>query len=145
MAKKGKNITPEDVTGPKPNPAWTWLATIGLLLVAAGTLMPILGSHDIIYRELPSTFKYIYTGGAALLLISRLFNGYKGVVLRVKRLRRIETWSALFFCVGAFFLFYETDTTRNWLAFTLAGAAIQVYVSFMLPRTMRRALNGEVE
>lgn len=152
MNMKGNNprqadrkVSHEDVTGPRANPAWGIAAAIGLLMIAAGTLIPILSAKDTLYRNLPETFKYVFTAGAALLLICRLFNTYKGKILRLKRLYRIEIWSALFFCVAAFFLFYEKDTTRNWLAFTLAGAAIQVYTSFMIPRTMRKALNGEVE
>lgn len=135
----------DDVTGGKSHPVWNVLTIVGLLLIAAGTLIPILSGHDIIYRDMPPTFKYVFSAGALVLLLSRLFNTYKGKVIRLKRLRRIEVWSALFFCVAAFFLFYEKDTTRNWLAFTLAGAAIQVYASFMIPRTIRKALNGEVE
>lgn len=140
-----RHFTLEEVTGPKANPLWTVATTIGLLLIAAGTLLPILNGRETIYRDMPDTFKYIYTAGAAILLIARLFNTYKGRVIRLKRLYRIEIWSALFFCVAAFFLFYEKDTTRNWLAFTLAGAAIQIYTSFMIPRTARKALNGEAE
>lgn len=145
IRRQAKNVSYDDVAGPKASPVWSVMTTIGLLLIAAGTLLPILNGRDTIYREMSPVFKYIFTAGAAVLLISRLSNTYKGKILRLKRLHRIEIWSALFFCVAAFFLFYETDTTRNWLAFTLAGAAIQVYSSFMIPRTMRKALNGEVE
>lgn len=143
--QKAKNVSYDDVAGPKASPAWGVITTIGLLLIAAGTILPILNGRETLYRDMAPTFKYIYSAGALLLLVSRLFNTYKGKILRLKRLHRIEMWSALFFCVAAFFLFYETDTTRNWLAFTLAGAAIQVYSSFMIPRTMRKALDGEVE
>lgn len=152
MNMKGNNprqanrkVSQEDVTGPRVNPIWGIAAAIGLLMIAAGTLIPILSAKETLYRNLPDTFKYVFTAGAAILLICRLLNTYKGKILRLKRLYRIEIWSALFFCVAAFFLFYEKDSTRNWLAFTLAGAAIQVYTSFMIPRTMRKALNGEVE
>lgn len=135
----------DEVAGPKPRPVWNILVTVGLLMIAAGTLIPIFQGHDTLYRDLPPAFKYIYSAGALILLVSRICNGYKGKVLRLKRLHRIEVWSALFFCVAAFFLFYEKDTTRNWLAFTLAGAGIQVFTSFMIPRVMRKALRGEAE
>lgn len=141
----GTKLTMEYVAGPKAPAVWSVLATIGLLLIAAGTLIPILNGNDTLYRDIPATFKYVYSAGVAVLLVARLFNRYKGKVLRLKRLHRIEIWSALFFAVAAFFLFYEKDTTSNWLAFTMAGAAIQVYTSFMIPRTMRKALAGEVE
>lgn len=141
--RKAVTMSYDDVVGPKPRAVWNILVTVGLLLIAAGTLIPILQGHDTLYRDMPSTFKYIYTGGAVILLVARICSGYKGKVLRLKRLRRIEVWSALFFCVAAFFLFYEKDTTRNWLAFTLAGAAIQAFTSFMIPRVTRKALRGE--
>ncbi|MDE6200218.1 MAG: hypothetical protein K2G06_10300 [Muribaculaceae bacterium] len=140
-----RKVSYEDVAGPKSAPVWTIATSIGLLLIAAGTLLPILNGRNAIYRDMPDTFKYLFTAGAAIVLIARLFNTYKGKILRLKRLYRIELWSAIFFCAAAFFMFYEKDTTRNWLAFTLAGAAIQIYTSFMIPRTMRKALDGEIE
>lgn len=58
--------------------------------------------------------------------------------LRLKRLYRLETWSALFFCVGTFFIFYDRAGVSDWLAFTLAGGAVQAYTSIMIPRAMRK-------
>ena len=45
---------------------------------------------------------------------------------------RLESWSSLLFCVAAFFAFYSAPVIRDWLAFTLAGAAIQIYSSIAL-------------
>lgn len=142
--KTGKNYTPEEITGPRPAAIITIAIALGLLLIAVGTLIPILNARDTAYVDMAPTFKYIFAAGGAILLIARIFSTYKGKILRLKRLYRIELWSALFFCVGAFFLFYEPDSTRNWIAFTLAGAAIQLYTSFMIPRTVRKAFNGKV-
>ncbi|MBQ4344641.1 MAG: hypothetical protein IJC40_01895 [Muribaculaceae bacterium] len=115
-----------------PKPVFLWLVTIGMLMIAVGTVMPM---------WLPGNlhFMYIYSLGAVLLLIGRLFSPYRGDNARLKRLYRIESWSAIFFCVAAFFLFYEGGTLRDWLAFTLAGGAIQVYTSIMIPRTIAKA------
>lgn len=143
--KPHAKVNLDDVTGPRSHPLWNVAAILGMLLVAAGTLIPILSTRYTIYRNIPPTFKYVFAAGALLILVSRLFNTYKGKILRIKRLRRIETWSGVFLCAAAFFLFYEPDTTRNWIAFTMAGAAIQLYASFMIPRTIRKALNGEVD
>lgn len=143
--KASARINLDDVTGPKSHPLWNVAAILGMLLIAAGTLIPILSARYAIYRDIPPTFKYIYAAGALMILIARLFNTYKGKIVRLKRLRRIETWSGVFFCAAAFFLFYEPDTTRNWIAFTLAGAAIQLYASFMIPRTIRKALEGNAD
>lgn len=106
---------------------WILVMTIGMLLIVAGTVMPI-------WRLDNDVYKYIYSVGAVMLLVSRLFNPYKGENIRLKRLVRIESWSAIFFCVAAFFMFYDQTSARDWLAFTLAGGVIQVYTSIMIPR-----------
>lgn len=111
---------------------WLWAMTAGMLLIVAGTVIPV-------FRLETPIYKYIYAAGALLLLVSRIFTPYKGNNDRLKRLYRIESWSAIFFCVAAFFLFYETTTARDWLAFTLAGGAIQIYTSIMIPRTAAKA------
>lgn len=105
----------------------TLLFVIGLLLVAAGTVMPLFTGLQ------SSLFRYIYATGAALTLVSRLFSRYEGNSLRLKRLHRMELWSAILYCAGAFFLFYAHGTFQEALAFTLAGAAMQIYVSVMAP------------
>ena len=106
---------------------WILVMTVGMLLIVAGTVLPI-------WRLDNNIYKYVYTVGAVMLLVSRLFNPYKGTDIRLKRLVRIESWSAIFFCVAAFFMFYDPTTARDWLAFTLAGGVIQVYTSIMIPR-----------
>ena len=116
------------------NTVFLWFITIGMLLIAAGTVIPLLmqdASNDL--------FKYVYGGGAVMLIIGRLFTSYKGDNVRLKRLYRIETWSAIFFCVAVFFMFYEGAGARDWLAFTLAGGAIQIYTSIMIPRTIAKS------
>ena len=59
------------------------------------------------------TYKWIYAAGAICALVGRL-------------------------CAGAFFIFYAGDTSRDWIAFTLAGAILQIYTSIMIPRAIRR-------
>lgn len=108
------------------------LATIiGLILVMAGTALPLLRLDSEIYR-------YIFSAGAILVVVGRLFMPYKGPSLRIKRLCRLEVWSGLFFCAAAFFMFWKGAGPTDWIAFTLAGAAIQIYTSIMIPRTRRK-------
>ena len=114
--------------------AMMWVITIALLFIVAGTLMPM-----VTHLQCGDWYKYIYAAGAVLLLVGRIFTPYKGDNLRVKRLCRIESWSAIFFCVGAFFLFYDKTSLRDWLAFTLAGGCIQAYASIMIPRAVAKA------
>ncbi len=110
------------------------LIPVGLLLIVAGTLMPLLTAMGC-----GPWFKYIYAAGAVLLTIGRLFTPYRGDNLRVKRLHRLEAWSGIFFCVAAFFLFYDRTSMRDWLAFTIAAGFIQAFASFMIPRAMAKA------
>lgn len=113
------------------------LISIGLLLIMAGTLMPLFGIMKS-FSSGAETFKYVYAIGAGLLLIGRIFSPYKGDNFRVKRLSRIEFWSALFFCVAVFFMFYNQAGQTDWLAFTLAGGILQIYTSIMIPRTLAK-------
>lgn len=108
------------------------LTYAGLLLVAAGCLLPLLMGPQ------STLFKFIYPAGALMTFIGRLMSPYKGRNLRVKRLVRIQSWSALFFCVAAFFIWYS-DNPKDWIVFTLAGGAIQCYVSIVLPNAMSKA------
>lgn len=107
---------------------WLALMTLGMLLIVTGTVIPI-------FRLETQIYKYIYSAGAVILLVSRIMTPYRGDNDRIRRLYRIESWSAIFFCVAAFFMFYDPYSARDWLAFTLAGGAVQIYTSIMIPRT----------
>lgn len=111
------------------------LLIIGLLMVAAGVLMPILSGSFV-----GDTFRYVFAVGSVLTLLARLFQAAPpaGTPVRIKRLLRLESWSALLFCVAAFFAFYNRTVARDWLAFTLAGAAIQIYCSLALSLILRK-------
>lgn len=112
-----------------------WATIIGLLLVMTGTAMPLLRiDNTLIYR-------YIFCTGVVAVVLGRLFMPYKGTSLRIKRLCRLEVWSGLFFCAAGFFMFWKGAGPTDWIAFTLAGAAIQIYTSIMIPRTRRREEN----
>lgn len=104
------------------------LAMLGLLMIVAATAMPLL-------RVEGDWFKYLYCAGAVMALAGRLLTPVPaGVSVRLRRLLRLEAWSALIFIVGGVFLFVGDGGTRDWIAFTLAGGVIQVYTSIMIPR-----------
>lgn len=105
-----------------------WVVTLGLLLIVAGTLLPLL-------RVEGTLNKYLYAAGAIVLLIGRFSTPGvgKNVSLRLQRMCRLETWSAIIFAVGAVFQWLPSAGNRDWLAFTLAGGIIQVYTSIMIP------------
>lgn len=132
MANKNREAGGVDpVTGKQPSRIALWGMTLGMLLIVAGTLSPLMGGHVSLYR-------WIYGAGALLLLVIRIFTPYTGKALRIKRLYRIESWAALFFCVATFFMFYQPGIMRDWLVFTLAGGAIQIYTSIMIPLVVKK-------
>lgn len=118
------------------------LTPVGLLIVAAATMWPLMFQPEALNPLLGIVwYKYLYAAGALLMLVGRLFTPSNETDMRLRRLQRIESWSAIFFCVAAFFLFYQDGKPRDWLAFTMAGAAIQVIASVMT--TLRRKKLGK--
>lgn len=104
------------------------LANFGLLAIMVAALFPLLRLDN-------SSMRYIYVAGAALLVAGRIVTPkVKDMPLRLRRLIRMEFWTALIFVVGAVFLFLPSAGHTDWLAFTLAGAVLTVYTSIMIPR-----------
>lgn len=113
-----------------------WLTDIAspvaLLLILAATAVPFVLRGNATAMEV---YRYVYAAGALALLLARLFTPVRGISdLRLRRLMRIESWSAVFFCTASFFSFYQPCELRDWVAFTLAGAALQVFTSIAIPR-----------
>ena len=120
----------------------TWcvvLAIVGLLAIAAGTLLPIL-NVTVAPGAAGMWWKYVYAAGAACFLAGKLLSPYTGTHPRIKRLYRIESWSAVFFCVAAFFLFYNGNVSRDSWAFTLAGGALLIFTTIAIPRVANKEL-----
>lgn len=105
-------------------------APLALFVIFLATLVPFFLMGQQWARE---AFPYVYSAGALALLLVRLFTPFKGSDMRLKRWHRIESWTAIIFCVGAFFLFYNPHQLRDWLAFTLAGAVLQAITSIAIP------------
>lgn len=109
------------------------LATsLGLLLIAAAVLTPIISGG---FPTSP-LYKWIFSAGAAVCLAASLFNPNIAADMRTRRWQRIESWSSIFFCAAAAFLWIPGQTPRDWLAFTLAGAVLRIICFF---RNIRRA------
>lgn len=122
-------------TTPKPNnksrQAWLLMVNLGLLLIVTSTALPL-------FHVFGLPVKIIFSVGAVMVTAGRLFGcNTKGASLRVRRLSHLEVWTGIIFCVGAFFMWYTPERT-DWLAFTLAGAALQVYTSIVLPKAIAK-------
>lgn len=133
-----KKYTLEEMQGKPPKTIWVVVATLGLLVIMLGTLLPIMQVK--IGPQAVGWWKYVYAGGALCFLVGKLFSPYTGIHPRIKRLYRIESWSAVFFCVAAFFLFWNNDGTRDVWAFTMAGGALLIFTTIAIPRTIRKEL-----
>ena len=100
-------------------------SSLGLLLLAVAIVIPL------VEGGFPTSplYKIIFSAGALICLLASLFNkAPKDMPVREKRWHRIEAWSSIFFCDGAFFLWWPGGSPRDWLAFTLAGAVIRIIV-----------------
>ena len=138
---KDRKYTLDQMLGPRPAAWKVAMATVGLLAVAVATLMPILNVL-ITYGAAGTWWKYLFAAGAVLFLAGKLLSPYRGEHPRIRRLYRIES-SAIFFCVAAFFLFYNGSVSRDSWAFTLAGGVLLVFTTIAIPRTVRRELRRD--
>lgn len=141
MDKKLSLKTPE-----KRHKVVEGVATAALCLVALGLVAPFVSMEDTVWIRV---FKWIYTSGAALYLIARLCDVRDAAdSLRLRRLRRLEAWAGIAFCIGAFFWFYNADRfgeiiwslglMRETVLFTLVGALIQIISSWMIVGEVRK-------
>ena len=110
------------------------LVLVGLLMMAIMAVTPLLVNHNI-NMEL---MRWIFTGGAFLVLVGRLINIYRGTSLRLKRLHVILIFSALLYCASASMMFIFQGT-NNWIAFLLAGLLVQIYASWMIEREQKNS------
>lgn len=110
----------------------TPLVMLGLLLIMSAVALPVIHAARTIIT-------WTYAAGALLLLIGRLMQRTPdGASLKLRRLLRIEIWTALVFAAGAVFLFLPVKPGagegNDWIAFTLAGGVLTLYTSIMIPR-----------
>lgn len=104
------------------------VSTVGFLMIAVAMTIPLFCGPDLTSQW----YKYLFAVGAAIMFVCSLLSPYRGTDLKLKRLYRIQSWSAIMFCVAAFFLFWPDGLLRDWIAFTLAGAIIRVYSNFAI-------------
>lgn len=121
------------------------VATFGLLLVAVSMVAPFAGVPATGWME---AFKWIYAAGAVVYTVARIAGGAgKKESFRVRRLRRMEGWAGIAFCIGAGFWFYNSSRfggvftfrlLNNTILFTLVGALIQIVSSWLLSKALRK-------
>ena len=122
-------------------------ASVGLLLVLAAMMAPFLGGllgNSMVWA------KWVYAGGALVYTVARVVNvNAPGDSLRLRRLRRLEFWAGMCFVIGAAFWFYKLQyysgffagplaVMRQTVAFTMAGAVLQIVASWMIAARMKK-------
>ncbi|MDE7402375.1 MAG: hypothetical protein K2M87_03055 [Muribaculaceae bacterium] len=121
-------------------------STFGLLLVCVGLVGPFAGAGSSAWLI---AFKWIFAAGAAIYTAARFTGAWpKGEPFRIRRLRRMECWAGIAFCVASFFWFWNTRAfdgvtltfrmLNETIIFTLAGALIQIIASWMLAYAQRK-------
>lgn len=109
------------------------LVIVGLLIMVVTAIMPLLVNHNINFELM----RWLYNGGAIIVLIGRLVDIYRGPSLRLKRLHLILVFSALLYCASGSMMFIYQGT-NNWIAFLLAGLLVQSYASWQIEREQKK-------
>lgn len=146
-----KNKTGKGVAGVKRSrKAVENAATFGLILIVVGLLAPFTNLTDPDYVKF---FKWIYAPGALIFTVARIVGSTDpSESMRLRRLRRLEFWAGVSFCIGVFFWFYNENrygdllsmssgtmtTLRETIYFTLVGAIIQVLAVFMISGRLKK-------
>lgn len=123
-------------------------ASLGLLLVLLAMMLPFFAGF------LPgspiSWGLWIYAAGALVYTVARVVNvNAPSDSLRLRRLRRMEFWAGMCFVVGAAFWYYKLNyfqamysgplaVMRQTVAFTMAGAVVQIVASWMIAFRMKK-------
>ncbi len=121
-------------------------STTGLILVAVGMLVPFAAIDNSV---LIMAMKIVYAIGALIYTIARMINvNAPSDSLKLRRLRRMEMWGGFCFILGSFFWFYNSARypmitfslaiMRDTVAFTMAGAIIQIVASWMITSRMKK-------
>lgn len=122
-------------------------AAVGLLLVLAAMMAPFMAG---LAGGSAMWAKWVYAAGALVYTVARVVNvNAPGDSLRLRRLRRLEFWAGMCFIIGAAFWFYKLQyfsgffagplaVMRQTVAFTMAGAVIQIVASWMIAHRMKK-------
>lgn len=139
-ATRGKDVntrSPQEIEARRRK--FEAMATTGLLLLAVGLVAPFtsMDNHVLLW-----IFKIVFSLGAVLYLVARIVGGSDpGDSKRLRRLHRMEIWAGICFVVAAGFWYYNSArfsgffslaVMRDTVAFTLAGAVIQIVSSWMI-------------
>lgn len=124
------------MTQDKRNSISNILVAIGMLIMVVMIILPLIPSigGDYTWME---RMRWLFSAGAFIVLVGRFFGFNQGASVRVKHLYGILIFSALLYCASASMMFIFQGT-NNWIAFLLAGLAVQTYASWMIEREEKK-------
>ena len=122
------------------------LSTLGLFFLALSLVVPFAQIGNGAFQ---GAFKWVFAAAALLYTGARLIPvNAPDDSLRLKRMRRLEVWAGILFCVASFFWFYKSARLGEFgfslalihdtILFTLAGAIIQIIASWMIANRMKK-------
>lgn len=127
-------------------------ASLGLVLVLLAMIAPFFGGLDL---GASMQWRWVYAAGALIYTVARVIDvNAPGDSLRLRRLRRLEFWAGVCFIVGGAFWFYKLSyysavysagilaVMQQTVAFTMAGAVIQIVASWMISSRMKKEYSG---
>lgn len=109
-----------------------WGANFGMFVLLVAGILPLLHLDT-----MPGLWRWFYAAGAAIVLVCRIFQPNDAPTMRARRLKRMEFWSGVVWAVGAFFVFYPKAGPTDWLAFFMAGGALEAYASLAMPAALK--------
>ena len=136
MSNKKKSAAKVPESPRKLDLVMNLVANIGLITIVVGAAMPL-------FHAPIDTAQFVYAAGACLTLVGRIFVPYRGDNTRIRRLFSMQIFAALAFVTAAFFMFYNDSQPNDWIAFTIVGAVLQIYASFMIEHLQRKEENAE--
>lgn len=122
------------------------MATFGLLLLCAAMIAPFASAGK---PEFLKIFSWVYAAGALTYTVARMVNvSDPAESVRLKRLRRMEFWAGIAFCIASGFWFYTLSrlgdmagvlaVMKNTVLFTVVGAMLQIIASWLIVSRMKK-------
>lgn len=151
MASDKKTTSVSPASGPVPRTGWRRytdnVATFGLLLVCVALFVPLINIFSPTFEMI---MKWVYAAGALIYTLARVLDlAVKGESFKVRRLRHMEFWAGVAFCVAAGLWFYHSSrlgghygmtlgVIRDTVVFTIVGAVLQIVASWLLSAQLRK-------
>lgn len=123
------------------------VASVGLLLVLFSMVAPFVQGF---FGTSLMWARWVYAAGALVYTASRAVNvNASSDSMRLRRMRRMEFWAGVCFIAGAAFWFYKLQcyadlpvgilaVMNQTVAFTMAGAVIQIVASWLIAARMKK-------